>query len=209
MSPHFIESRYCYEVEGDEALRRHRAGQASVIPIILRPCAWEETPFGHLQALPADAKPISRWPDRDEACLDAARGVMKAVDASTTRVADPGRRQSTARPAATRPVRRDRTAVEAARGNLVYCGRCGHAAGQQASCTGQYTHHAFTSGTDRDYCSRCGATAGEQTPCTGQYTHHAFTRATATDVYCSRCGVRPGKATACIGQYTHHAFTAR
>lgn len=80
MSPHFIESRYCYEIEGEVALRRHNAGQARVVPIVLRPCAWEETPFGRLQALPADSRPISRWADRDEACLDAARGVMRVVD---------------------------------------------------------------------------------------------------------------------------------
>jgi TIR domain len=83
MSPHFIESRYCYEVEGEAALRRHEAGEARVVPIILRPCAWEATPFGALQALPANAKPISRWIDRDEACLAAARGVMRVVDELT------------------------------------------------------------------------------------------------------------------------------
>jgi hypothetical protein len=80
MSPHFIESRYCYEIEGEVALRKLQAGEARVLPIILRPCPWEETPFGAIQALPAGAKPISRWADRDEACLDAARGVMKVVD---------------------------------------------------------------------------------------------------------------------------------
>src|SRR6516162_2964986 len=80
MSPHFIESRYCYEIEGEVALRKLQAGEARVLPIILRPCPWEETPFGAIQGLPAGAKPISRWADRDEACLDAARGVMKVVD---------------------------------------------------------------------------------------------------------------------------------
>jgi TIR domain len=51
MSPHFIESRYCYGVEGKVALRRHEAGEARVVPIVLRPCTWEATPFGALQAL--------------------------------------------------------------------------------------------------------------------------------------------------------------
>jgi len=80
VSPHFIESRYCYEVEGQAALRRHETGLARVVPIILRPCLWERTPFGALQALPRDARPVSRWNDRDEACLDVARGVMSVVD---------------------------------------------------------------------------------------------------------------------------------
>ena len=37
MSPHFIELRYCYEVEGEAALRRQKAGEARVIPVLLRP----------------------------------------------------------------------------------------------------------------------------------------------------------------------------
>jgi hypothetical protein len=80
LSPHFIQSLYCYEIEGQTALRRQESGEACVIPIILRPCAWEETPFGKLQALPRDARPISLWPDRDVGCLDVARGVMTVVD---------------------------------------------------------------------------------------------------------------------------------
>ena len=52
VSPHFIESKYCYNVEMAEALDRHKTGQARVIPIILRPCPWKDAPFGHLQGLP-------------------------------------------------------------------------------------------------------------------------------------------------------------
>jgi hypothetical protein len=80
MSPHFIESHYCYEVEGKRALQRHQDGKARIIPIILRPCAWYETPFGKLQALPRDAKPVNQWLDRDVVCLDVAMGVMVVVD---------------------------------------------------------------------------------------------------------------------------------
>jgi hypothetical protein len=83
LSPHFIESRYCYEVEGEAALLRHNSGEAYVIPVILRPCDWQARPFGNLQALPRDAVPVSRWPDRDEACLNVAQGVMAIVDMLT------------------------------------------------------------------------------------------------------------------------------
>lgn len=80
VSAHFIESHYCYEVEVPAALDRHKASQAKVIPIILRPCLWERTPFASLQALPLDGRPVSTWLNRDEACLDVARGVMSIVD---------------------------------------------------------------------------------------------------------------------------------
>src|SRR5687768_15227287 len=59
VSPSFIESRYCYDVEMGAALERHAKGDARVLPIILRPCAWDATPFASLQALPRDARPLT------------------------------------------------------------------------------------------------------------------------------------------------------
>ncbi|NTW87835.1 MAG: toll/interleukin-1 receptor domain-containing protein [Desulfobulbaceae bacterium] len=79
MSSHFLASRYCYEIEGQIALRRHRDGTARVIPVVLRPCDWTITPFGELQALPRDGRPITQWPDRDQASLDIARGIMEII----------------------------------------------------------------------------------------------------------------------------------
>lgn len=79
MSPHFLESRYCYEIEGDIALRRHREGSARVIPVVLRACDWTVTPFGELQGLPSAGLPITQWPDIDQASLDIARGIMDSI----------------------------------------------------------------------------------------------------------------------------------
>ena len=162
MSPHFIESEYCYEVEGAVALRKLQANEARVLPIILRPCAWEDTNFGNLQALPTGAKPITRWEDRDEACLNVARGIMEVVDELTKQ-----NRASTAAAPAPQPP---------ASSAIVYCSRCGGLAGERTYCTGQYTHHDFARGSTGDYCSRCGASAGAKSYCSGQYTHHSFTR---------------------------------
>jgi hypothetical protein len=49
------------------AIQRHQNGTARVIPIILRPTDWTETPFSKLQVLPKDKDPITRWADRDAA----------------------------------------------------------------------------------------------------------------------------------------------
>jgi len=53
ISPDFIASEYCYSVEMMRAMERHRAGEAHVIPIILRPTDWKGTPFEQLQVLPS------------------------------------------------------------------------------------------------------------------------------------------------------------
>src|SRR5712692_6640492 len=67
ISADFLASDYCYSQEMTRALQRHAAGEARVIPLLVRPCDWKGAPFAHLQGLPTDAHPISTWPDRDEA----------------------------------------------------------------------------------------------------------------------------------------------
>lgn len=80
VSPDFIDSNYCYENEMLRTMERHKAGEAHVIPIILRPAHWERTSFGRLQALPTGAKPITLWQNRDEALVNVARGIQKIID---------------------------------------------------------------------------------------------------------------------------------
>ena len=80
VSPDFLNSDYCYRQEMHYAIARHHAGSARVIPIILRPCDWQATPFGHLLALPKDGKPVTSWVRRDEALFDVAKGVRRVVE---------------------------------------------------------------------------------------------------------------------------------
>jgi hypothetical protein len=86
VSPDFIYSDYCWDVEMKRALERHEAAQATVIPIILRDCDWKIAEFGKLQALPEAAKPVSRWRPRDRAWANVAEGVRHAVEAASSRL---------------------------------------------------------------------------------------------------------------------------
>jgi internalin A len=80
ISADFIASDYCYEKEMKRTLERHENGEARVIPIILRTCNWHKAPFGKLQALPKDSKPITTWSDHDTAWADAAAGIERVVE---------------------------------------------------------------------------------------------------------------------------------
>lgn len=80
VSPDFIASNYCYDIEMTRALERHDAGQARVVPIILRSCDWEESPFGKLQALPSGGKPVTSWRDRDEVFAAVAQGIRAVAE---------------------------------------------------------------------------------------------------------------------------------
>ncbi|WP_437287797.1 SIR2 family protein [Sorangium sp. So ce406] len=61
------------------AMERRAAGQAAVVPILLRPCDWETTRFAELQAVPRDKKPVTKWADEDEALLQVVREIRAVV----------------------------------------------------------------------------------------------------------------------------------
>jgi len=79
ISPDFIASQYCRDVEIPMALQRHESRQASVVPVILRPFDWFSAPFAKLQAFPKDAKPVTTWPNQDEAFVSIAQGIRTAA----------------------------------------------------------------------------------------------------------------------------------
>ncbi len=80
VSVDFINSAYCYDVELERALERHAENHARVIPVILRPCMWNQAPFAKLQLLPKDARAVSLWTNRDEALLNVAEGVRQVAE---------------------------------------------------------------------------------------------------------------------------------
>ena len=82
VSPDFLASDYCHDVEMQRALARHEKGIARVIPVILRPCDWRHSPFAHLLAAPTDGKPITKWANEDEAFLDVVQKIRAALPTS-------------------------------------------------------------------------------------------------------------------------------
>src|SRR3989454_10208811 len=80
ISPDFLASDYCYDIEMQRALERHQRGEARVVPILLRPCDWQSAPFAHLQALPRDGKAITTWDNQDEAFQQIAQGLRQVIE---------------------------------------------------------------------------------------------------------------------------------
>lgn len=79
VSRDFLASDYCYSKEMAQALERDKRGDACVIPIILRPVYWQETPFHKLQALPKNAKPLKKWSNIDDGFLSVVEGIRLAI----------------------------------------------------------------------------------------------------------------------------------
>ena len=80
ISPDFIYSNYCSEIEMEQAIKRHEAGEAIVVPIILEPCDWQWLPCSKYQAFPKDAKPITTWTNINEAFLDVIQGIRTVAE---------------------------------------------------------------------------------------------------------------------------------
>ncbi len=98
VSPDFVASDYCYTREMTRALERHEAGEAVVIPVILRPTDWHDLPFGKLLATPKDGRPVTMWANIDEAFLDITKAIKGALRKSGAAAI------ATSRPTATGPV---------------------------------------------------------------------------------------------------------
>jgi hypothetical protein len=79
VSSDFLASNYCFDIEVQKAMKQHEQGISTVIPIILRACDWHDAPFGKLQGLPKDAKPIKGYSDIDDAFLEVVKGLKKIL----------------------------------------------------------------------------------------------------------------------------------
>ncbi|WP_437553969.1 AAA family ATPase [Sorangium sp. So ce367] len=81
VSPDFLASDDCVRRQMPRALARHRADQARVIPVLLRPADLHKAPFEGIEPLPKNDLPITLWQNRDEAWKDVATGIRSAVEA--------------------------------------------------------------------------------------------------------------------------------
>ena len=79
ISADFLYSGYCVGIEARRAMERHAAGEALVIPVVLRPTVWRHYPFSSLQALPKDANAVTSWSNKDEALVNVVDGIENAL----------------------------------------------------------------------------------------------------------------------------------
>lgn len=75
----FLASKYCNDIEMHRAMERDQRGEARVVPLILRPCDWKKAPFGRLQVLPKNGKPVVDWNTRDHGFLNAVEGLRRLI----------------------------------------------------------------------------------------------------------------------------------
>ncbi|PSN18999.1 hypothetical protein C7271_09595 [filamentous cyanobacterium CCP5] len=88
VSVDFINSDYCWQTEVKRAVERHTAGEAIVVPVIVRTVDWQAAPFGQLKPLPEGGKPVRTWPSTDVAMDNVVRGIRQLIEAHQRAIAE-------------------------------------------------------------------------------------------------------------------------
>lgn len=84
VSPDYISSAYCFDIEFQDALNRFSQGHVRIVPVIAQPCDWKASPFGKFKAIPKDGKPISEWTNENNAFLNIIDELRKLVSTPLT-----------------------------------------------------------------------------------------------------------------------------
>lgn len=79
LSPDFIASSYCYDIELQGALEREATGDLTIVPVIFEPCDWLHTKLGKFKAVPDDGKPVSEFTNENAAFLNVVNELRKLV----------------------------------------------------------------------------------------------------------------------------------
>jgi hypothetical protein len=193
ISSDFLSSDYCWDIEMKKAMEMHESGISRVIPVILRPCDWESSQFGKLEALPINGKPITKWKNQDEAFLDIVKGIKNVILDLNQRKIPITKLKTT--------IIKETKDIKTTSSTNVYCTNCGVKIGKKISCVSIWGHD-YQSFTGNVYCKKCGIMAGERSECLG-IVGHEFSSFTG-NVYCANCGVKIGKKISCVSIWGHY-----
>jgi subtilisin family serine protease len=80
VSAYFVESEFCYSKELKRALEREAEGRATIVPVRVRPVSLKGTMLAEIQALPAEAKPITSFGDPHEGWTQVADRLYDLVE---------------------------------------------------------------------------------------------------------------------------------
>jgi hypothetical protein len=90
LSPDFLQSPWCVS-ELARTLELRDRGLLDVVPVIVRQCAWRESPLGVIQALPTAGTPIENWVDPGAGWADVVVGIERLLKGERVQPALPSR----------------------------------------------------------------------------------------------------------------------
>jgi internalin A len=79
LSNDFIRSDYCFQKEMQIARERDKTGDCTIVPIVVRACAYEKLELGQLKAILPNGKPVKQNKFRDAAWLEVTKELDKVI----------------------------------------------------------------------------------------------------------------------------------
>ncbi|HTK06378.1 MAG TPA: NACHT domain-containing protein [Ktedonobacteraceae bacterium] len=74
LSADFFIDDECYAL-----MERALKGHAQIIPLLLRPVIWQETPLATFTCLPFNGRPVTQWTDSESAFADCVRAIRRIL----------------------------------------------------------------------------------------------------------------------------------
>jgi serine/threonine protein kinase/DNA polymerase III delta prime subunit/MFS family permease len=78
LSADFFVSDECMALM-QRALQRYQQDKVFLIPFLIRPAAWRETPLAAFSCIPSNLVPVSEWPDQEAAIEECVRAVLRVL----------------------------------------------------------------------------------------------------------------------------------
>lgn len=79
LSSDFFASEECVALM-ERALTRQHNEQVMLVPLLLRPSIWQDSPLGSLSCLPSEAQAVTSWDNADEALQACTEGIRQLLD---------------------------------------------------------------------------------------------------------------------------------
>jgi hypothetical protein len=80
VSPDFLNSDYCVDIELATGLKRLKHSDARIYPVIIKPCLWDTTELKDYVCMPKDAQPVSSFDDQAGAWVSIARELISSIE---------------------------------------------------------------------------------------------------------------------------------
>lgn len=79
VSPDFLSSPYCVDVELKDAMFRLVESNVQIIPIVIKPCLLEHSTLGRYKCIPEDAVPVTEHKDSNAAWVSVVRALVDEI----------------------------------------------------------------------------------------------------------------------------------
>ncbi len=79
ITENFLNSDYCFGIEVKKAFILQVQGRIKIVPVLVKPCLFDESRFSQLQIIPRHAQPISTSASREAAFNEVAKEIRDIV----------------------------------------------------------------------------------------------------------------------------------